>query len=99
MAQMTKEITRDCIEAWNRIIDEAVGTKLYYSTALEEQRLENGRWVYIGFYPIRAIYAKQEGERFYIKQINDNLWLYWENPDGSQRWRWRLNEIAEKFFL
>ena len=99
MANITAYITRDRIEAWNRIVNEVAGTRLYNRFALQKERKEEDRWTFIGFYPIRLCYKAQEGERFYIKKIKKNLWLYWANPEGEEQERWLLTEMAERFFL
>lgn len=94
-----KAIGRSEINAWNRIVYEAAGTRLYYTFALSKERKDGKRWIYVGHYAIRGCYKEQEGERFYIKNIKGILWLYWENPDRTEQERWMLNDAAEKFFL
>ena len=94
-----KAISRSEINAWNRMTNEAAGTRLYSTFSLSTERKDGKRWTYVGHFPIRACYKEQEGERFYIKRITGILWLYWENPDRTEQERWMLNEAAEKFFL
>lgn len=101
----TIEITRDQINAWNRMVNEIAGTKLWHRFVLCKEYKNNTRWVYLTHNAsIRACYKEQDGEKFYLKPIKnkitgeDDIWMYWENRMGTDSERWLLNDLAIDFF-
>lgn len=99
------EITRDQINSWNRLVNEVAGTKLWHRFVLCKEYKNNTRWVYLTHNAsIRASYLEQAGEKFYLKPIKNkitgenDIWLYWENANGTDAERWLLNDLALDFF-
>lgn len=98
-------ISRDQINAWNRIADEIAGTNLWHRFSLQKEYKDGSRWVYLTHNAsIRACYKEQTGERFFVKITKGGLygesyfWLYWENCSGTESERWLLNDLARDFF-
>ena len=98
-------ISRAQINAWNRMVNQIAGTKLWHRFVLQKEYKDGSRWIYyIANASIRACYKEQTGERFFIKNtkvLNSgkvNVWLYWENCSGSESERWLLNDLARDFF-
>lgn len=98
MKKMTM-ISRDQINSWNRIANEMAGTPIYYKVSLFKEYKEGSKWMPLNHsHSIRACYTPQTGERFFLKTIKDNTYLYWENCSGTDSERWLLNEMAMEFF-
>ena len=98
-----KVIERAQVNAWNRMVNEIAGTKLFSRFSLQKEYKNNTRWILAGWHPsIRACYYEQTGEKFFIKEIKDrdggHFYLYWENSTGTDSERWLLNDMACEFF-
>lgn len=98
-------ISRDQINAWNRLVNEIAGTNLWHRFSLQKEYKDGSRWVYLTHNAsIRACYKEQTGERFFVKITKGGLygesyfWLYWENCAGTESERWLLNDLARDFF-
>lgn len=90
-------VTRDQIDCWNRMSEAVKGTGNYYAFALcHEYRDTSGHWHYLSHGSIRAHMLEHVGEEFYIRQIRDTLWLYWEDRGDFERWC--LSDLAMAFF-
>ena len=103
--KQVKIIERSQVNAWNRMVNEIAGTKLWNRFVLQKEYKDGSRWIYLTHHAsIRACYKEQTGERFFIKNTKElnsgkvNVWLYWENSSGLESERWLLNDMACEFF-
>lgn len=91
------DVTREQIEAWNRMLDAARGTDRFYIFLLyEEYRDSKGRWHGLGHNGIRNRNIELDGEEFYIRRYQDRTYIYWEC--GEQMARWELSDLAKAYF-
>lgn len=91
------EVTREQVDAWNRMHEAARGTQAWCDFNLyEEYKDVNGRWYGLGFNGIRNARIENEGEEFYTRRIKDNVYLYWEYRGDTERWL--LNDLAQAYF-
>lgn len=91
------EVTREQVEAWNRMLDAARGTQTFYAFPLyKEYKDADGRWKGLGYSGIREARIEIEGEEFYIRRIKDNVYLYWKHRGDAERWI--LNDLVKAYF-
>lgn len=94
---MKKIISRELIDAWNRLAEASRGTDNWLMFSLVHEWLNGKKWV--TFYnrsTIRGSYIKSDTEEFYIKTIKGETFIYWENR--TEKERWYLNDTAKAFF-
>lgn len=91
-----KEITREQINAWNRMREAVKGTDRYAMFNLCHEYLYGKRWHYLGNGGIRENYIEHPTDRFYIKKVKEYTYLYWE--DRTDRERWCLTDLAKAYF-
>lgn len=91
------DVSREQIDAWNRLAEAVKGTSSYYVFSLwHEYKDVNGRWQELSHGTIRSNRIELEGERFYVRKIKDNFWLYWEYRGEAERWL--LSDLAKAYF-
>lgn len=90
-------ISREQVNAWNRMAENVKGTSNYYIFDLwHEYQDVDRRWKGLGYGNIRQSMIEIAGEEFFIKKIKGNVWIYWEYRGDSERWL--LSDLARAFF-
>lgn len=93
-----KEIPREMIDAYNRLAEALKGREYYYLLNMyHEFKDVSGKFKSLNHGLIRNHYLEHEGERFFIKKIKHELWLYWEYRGACERWL--LNDLSRAYFI
>lgn len=91
------KVSREQVDAWNRMAEAVRGTNNYYVFTLwHEYKTIHGRWSGIGYSLVRQSRIGIEGEEFYIKKHKDNVYLYWEFRGDAERWL--LGDLGRAYF-
>lgn len=94
---MTKKIiSREQVEAYNRLANAFRGTNHFSDFTLCNEWLNGKRWVLSGYYLIRNAYLPREDEIFYIKTVGEYTYLYYENRNDKERFC--LTDAAKAYF-
>lgn len=94
----SNEISREMIDAYNRLCDSLKGTDHYYLLHLyHEYKDVDGRFQQLGWGGIREHMCKYADERFFIKKIKGACWLYYDWRGDQERWL--LNDYAKAYFI
>lgn len=91
---MKKMVSRELVDAWNRIARAILGKQLYLCCEYNH----NGNWNLSGYGFIRDKMKPVSDEIFYIRRIKDNWYLYWESTASKSQYRWKLSDIAKAYF-
>lgn len=95
MAKVT--VTREQVDAWNRMFEAGKGTANYAVFSLcHEYKNTRGNYVYLGWGDVRAHYIPHPSDRFYIKTVKGETYLYWEDCNDTERWL--LGDVAKAYF-
>ena len=93
-----KEITREQINAWNRMREALKGTNRYAMFNLLHEYLYGKKWNGLGMGGIREHRIEHPSDRFYIKKIKNCTYIYWEDCSGDKE-RWYLGtDLAKAYF-
>lgn len=91
-------ISRDQIKAWNRLGEAMRGKSNYYVfTLYHEYKDTNGRWKELGHGLIRNARIDHPSDKYFIKKIKDETWIYFTDCSGDQE-RWYLSDVAKAYF-
>ena len=94
-----REVTRERINAWNNMVELSRGTEAWYTFALYHEFISESGKKWISFNRLSGIrdgYIEHDGERFYLKTIKGETYLYWEYLTDKERWL--LDDLAKAFF-
>lgn len=84
---MTKALTREMINGYNKMVEAARGTCFYGDYVLgREDITSNGRFKFFIFTSLRSNYEELEGEKWYIKTVHGITYIYWEWRLDKMRW-------------
>lgn len=92
-----KEITREQIDAWNRMREAVKGTDRWGIFNLSHEYLYGKNWHYLGGGGIRENRLEHPSDRFYLKQIKGCAYVYFEECSGDKE-RWCLSDLAKAYF-
>ena len=94
---MTKRIiSREQVEAYNRLANYFRGTDTFHKLVLCNEWLNGKKWVVSGYYLIRDKYLPRDDEKFYIKTVGEYTYLYYENINDKERFC--LTDAALAYF-
>lgn len=93
-----KAISREMIDAYNRLAEALNGREYYYLLRMyHEFKDVSGKFKSLNHGLIRDHYLEHEGEIFFIKKIKNASWLYWEYRGECERWL--LNDLSRAYFI
>mgnify|MGYP007122035651 CR=1 FL=1 len=94
---MKKEITRQQIDTWNKMRESVKGTSKYFMFDVDHEYLNGKRWIALGWGGIKEKRIENLSDCFYLKQINGEAYVYFENCLGCKE-RWCLSDLAKAYF-
>lgn len=84
---MTKALTREMINGYNKMVEAARGTCFYGDYILAREDItSNGSFKFAYYTSIRSNSKEYEDEKFYIKTIHGITYIYWEWRLDKMRW-------------
>ena len=92
-----KEITRQQIDTWNKMRASVKGTSKYFMFEVYHEYLNGKRWNALGWGGIHENRHEHPSDRFYLKQINGEAYVYFEDCSGDRE-RWCLSDLAQAYF-
>lgn len=90
------EVSQEKVQKYHDMVELSRGTRLWSGFCLQhDYKSPAGRWTYSGWGNIICYITKS---RWYLKEVNDNLYLYREEC-GQADDRYLLTDLAKTFFL